>query len=75
MAGDDLTPQRGRRLSRSEREQRGYRLVVAGGIAGAISVVTAVLAIVGVLGWGLPFLALIVAAVCGVLFRRLAASR
>lgn len=75
MAGDDLTPQRGRRLSRSEREQRGYRLVVVGGVAGAISLVTAVLAVVGVLGWGLPFLALAVAAICGVLFRRLAGGR
>ena len=76
MPGDDLTPQRpSRRLSRREREDRGYRLVVAGGIAGAVSVVSAVLAVAGVLGWGLPFAALIVAAVCGLLFRRLARTR
>ncbi len=75
MAGDDLTPRPRRRLSRSERESRGYRLVVVGGVAGAISVVTAVLAIAGVLGWGVPFLTLVVAAVCGLLFRRLAGQR
>jgi len=76
MPGDDLTPQRGsRRLSRREREDRGYKLVVAGGISGAIFVVGAVLAIAGVLGWGLPFLALIVAVSCALLFRRLASRR
>ena len=72
---DDLTPQPRRRLSRSERENRGYRLVVVGGAAAAITVVSAVLAIAGVLGWGLPFIALIVAVTCALLFRRLASRR
>ena len=43
---------------------------MAGGAAGLVTVVSAVLAIVGVLGWGLPILAAIVAAVCALLFRR-----
>ncbi len=69
---DDLAPRNRSRLTRSQREGRGFRLVVTGGVAGAVAVVGAVLAIVGVVGWGLPFLAAAVTAVCGFLFRRLA---
>jgi putative flippase GtrA len=72
---DDLTPRSGSRMSRRQREDRGFQLVVVGGAAAAITVVTAVLAIAGVLGWGLPFLALIVAVACALLFRRLAGRR
>ena len=72
---DDLTPRSGSRLSRRQREDRGFQLVVVGGVAAAVTVVTAVLAIAGVLGWGLPFLALIVAVSCALLFRRLASRR
>ena len=75
MAGDDLTPRSGSRMSRRQREDRGFQLVVVGGAAAAVAVVTAVLAIAGVLGWGLPFLGLVVAAVCALLFRRLASRR
>ena len=57
-------------MSRSAREQRAYRLVLAGGASGAVAVVGFVLAIVGVIGFGLPFIAAIVAAVCLLLFRR-----
>lgn len=59
-------------MTRSEREKRGYRLVVAGGISAAVAVVGFVLAIVGVIGMGIPFTAAIIAAVCAFLFRRLA---
>ena len=59
-------------MSRRQREDRGFQLVVVGGAAAAITAVTAVLAIAGVLGWGLPFLALIIAVGCALLFRRLA---
>ncbi len=72
---DHLSPRGGSPPSRRQREDRGYKLVVVGGVAGAITVVGAVLAIVGVLGWGLPFIALVVAAVCAFLFRRLANAR
>jgi putative flippase GtrA len=56
--------------SRRSREQRAYRLVLAGGTAAAVAVVTFVLAAVGILGFGIPILAVIVAVVCGLLFRR-----
>jgi len=69
---DDLSPRSGSRLSRSQRENRGFRLVAIGGVAGAVAVVGTLLAIIGVVGWSLPFLAVAVAAVCGFLFRRLA---
>jgi hypothetical protein len=66
----DLTPRRGGPPSRRAREQRAFRLAVTGGVAGAVAVVGAVLAIAGVLGWGLPIIAAIVAAVCLLIFRR-----
>jgi hypothetical protein len=65
----DLTPSSGRRPSRRAREQRAYRLVQVGGAAGLVAVVGLVLAIVGVIGFGVPVVAAIVAAACAVLFR------
>jgi hypothetical protein len=58
-------------MSRRDRERRGYQLVVAGGVSGAVAVVGGLLAIFGVIGWGLPFVALVVAVICVILFRRL----
>jgi putative flippase GtrA len=66
----DLTRSGGGPPSRRSREQRAYRLVLAGGTAGAVAVVTFVLAAVGVMGFAIPILAVIVAVVCGLLFRR-----
>ena len=43
---------------------------MTGGAAATVAVVGVVLAIVGILGWWLPILAIIVAAICGLLFRR-----
>lgn len=54
---------------RRAREQRAYRLVVTGGVAGVIGVVGLVLAVAGVIGATLPIIALIVAAICLVMFR------
>jgi dipeptide/tripeptide permease len=68
---DDLSPRKGSGLSRRQREDRGFRLVVIGGVAGAVTVIGAVLAIAGVIGWGVPFIAAAVLAVCALLFRRL----
>jgi hypothetical protein len=65
----DLSP-RPNRTPRRAREDRAYKLVVAGGAAAVIAVVTFVLAIVGVMGFGVPVLAAIVAALCTWLFRR-----
>jgi uncharacterized membrane protein YsdA (DUF1294 family) len=60
---------------RRTREQRAYRLVVVGGSAGAIAAIGFVLAIVGVIGWGIPFVALAVAAVCLLWFRSTVGNR
>jgi putative flippase GtrA len=65
-----LEPSGSRPPSRRSREQRAYRLVVVGGTAGVVAVVTFVLAIAGAMGFGVPVIAAIVAAICWVLFRR-----
>ena len=65
-----LEPRGGSRPTRKQREQRAYRLVLAGGTAGVIAAVGLILAAVGVIGFGIPLIAAIVAAVCFVLFRR-----
>jgi hypothetical protein len=63
---------RGSYTPRRAREKRAYQLVVGGTVAGGVGVVGAVLAIAGVIGWGLPVVALIVCAICIALFRRTA---
>jgi hypothetical protein len=55
---------------RRAREQRAYRLVLVGGTAGLVGVVGLMLAIAGAIGAGLPIIALVIAAICAVLFRR-----
>jgi hypothetical protein len=65
-----LSPRGGGPPSRRSREQRAYRLVQVGGVAATVAVVGAILAIVGAIGFGLPLIAAIVAAICLVLFRR-----
>jgi hypothetical protein len=57
------------RVPRRTREQRAYRLVVLGGGLGAVAVVGFVLAIAGVIGIGIPFIAAVLAVVCLLLFR------
>jgi hypothetical protein len=66
---------RGSYTPRRVREQRAYRLVVAGSVAGAVGVVGIVLAVAGVIGAGLPIIALIVAALCAVGFTRTVGRR
>lgn len=66
----DLAPSSGGPPSRRSRERRAYNLILAGGAAGTVAVVGAVLAIVGVIGFAIPVLAVIVAAICALLFRR-----
>jgi hypothetical protein len=66
---------RGDYTPRRVREQRAYRLLVVGGVTGTIGVAGLVLSVVGVVGAGWPIIALIVAAVCLVLFRRTVGSR
>jgi hypothetical protein len=66
----DLARGSGGPPSRRSREKRAYQLVVGGATAGAIGVVGLVLAVVGVIGYGIPVLALVIAVVCLLLFRR-----
>jgi putative flippase GtrA len=61
---------RGSYTPRRAREQRAYRLAITGGTAGAIGIVTFVLAIAGVMGWTIPIIAIVVAVLCGVMFNR-----
>jgi hypothetical protein len=61
---------RGGYSPRRQREQRAYRLVAGGGLAGTVAVVSVVLALVGAITWGLPIVAIIVTVVCFWMFRR-----
>jgi hypothetical protein len=70
----DLIPGGGRPPSRRQRERRAYQLVLAGGGAGVVAVVSAILALVGILGWSLPVAAALIAVVCAILFRRTVGS-
>jgi hypothetical protein len=60
---------------RRVREQRAYRMVVVGGAAGAVGVVSLVLAVFGVIGATLPIIAFIVAALCVFGFMRATGQR
>jgi len=66
----DIERRRGSGLSRKQREQRAYRLVLATGAFGLIGVVGLLLAILTSFGAGLPILSLIIAAICFMLLRR-----
>ena len=70
VQGVGLSPSSGGPPSRRGRERRAYQLVLAGSAAGTIAVVGFILAIVGVMGFAIPFIAAIVAVVCVLLFRR-----
>ncbi len=60
---------------RRAREQRAYRLVKVGGAATAVAVVGLVLDVAGVIGAGIPLIAIIVAVICFVMFRSVTARR
>jgi hypothetical protein len=66
---------RGGYTPRRVRERRAYQLVVTGGVASAVFVVSLVLSIAGVIGGTLPVISIIVAVICLVLFRRTVGSR
>jgi hypothetical protein len=63
------------RLSRRQREQRAFRLVLATGVFGVVTVLGIVLAIAGAIGGGVPFLAAVLAIACGLLLRRTLSGR
>ena len=64
-----MAPRSGGPPSRRKREQRAFQLVVVGGVSSAVAVIGVVLALIGVIGFGIPALALIIAAVSALLFR------
>ncbi len=66
---------RGSYTPRRSRERRAYQLVVTGGVAGAVGVVSLVLALIGVIGYGLPVISIIVAIICVVMFQRMVGTR
>ena len=66
---------RGSYTPRRQRERRAYQLAVGGATAGVIGVVSLVLAVAGVLSFGLPVILLIVAALCYVGFQRTVSGR
>jgi hypothetical protein len=68
---NSLEPRRRSYLSRSQKERRGYQLVVVGGVSAAVAVVGFILAIAGAIGGGIPLVAAIVAVICVIMFRRL----
>jgi hypothetical protein len=61
---------RGSYTPRRTREQRAFRLVQVGGAASVVAVAGIILDIVGVIGAGIPVIAIIVAIVCFYMFRR-----
>jgi hypothetical protein len=61
---------RGNYTPRRARERRAYRLVQAGGVASVVAVAGIILDIVGVIGAGIPVIAIIVTIVCFYMFRR-----
>ena len=58
-------------MTRSQKEKRGFQLVVAGSVSAAVAVVGFVLALFTSFSGTIPFVALVVAIVCFVMFRRL----
>ncbi len=66
---------RGSYTPRRAREQRAYRLVVTGGVAGTVGVVGLLLSFAGVIGAGIPIIAIVVAIVCLVMFRSMTSAR
>ena len=66
----DLERRSGSGLTRRQREQRAYRLVLASGALGAIFVATTILAIVTAFTWTIPVLSAILAVICVILLRR-----
>jgi hypothetical protein len=65
-----LEPRSGSRPTRRERERRAYRLTLATGATALAAVAGFVLALLDVIGAGLPFLLLVVAVVLGLMLRR-----
>ena len=66
----DIERRGGSRLTRKQREERAYRLVLATGAFGLIGAAGILLAIFTGFGMGWPILSLVIAAICFMLLRR-----
>jgi hypothetical protein len=66
----DLERRGGSRLSRQDREQRAYRLVLATGALGVVAVAGFILALIDVIGFFIPVVAVVLAVICVLLLRR-----
>ena len=66
----DIERRGGSQLNRQKRVDRAYKLVVASGALGLVGVAGILLAIVGIGSAGWPVLALIIAAILFMAFRR-----
>ena len=66
---------RGNYTPRRQRERRAYQLAVGGTTAGVVGAGGLVLAVVGIVSFGLPIVALIIAALCYVGFQRAVSGR
>lgn len=71
----DLEPRGDRRLTRREREDRAYKLVLATGGLGAVAVIGAILATLDIIGGTLPLLAAVLAVICFIMLRRILNGR
>jgi len=59
-------------MSRSQKEKRGFQLVMVGGVSAVVAVVGFALAVVTSFPGSIAFIAAAIAIVCAVMFRRLA---
>jgi hypothetical protein len=66
----NIEPRSPKRLSRKQRETRAFQLLVAGSALGGVAVIGLLLAVIDVVGAGIPILAGILAVICFMLFRR-----
>jgi hypothetical protein len=66
----DLEPRRRAGMSRREREQRAYTLVLATGGLAVLTIVLVILAVVGAVGFGWALLAALLSIAAGYLVRR-----
>jgi hypothetical protein len=66
---------RGGYTPRRVREQRAYRLLLAGGASGVAGVVALVLSVAGTISALWPILLIAIAVLCGMMFRGLTSRR
>lgn len=57
-------------MTRKQREDRAYKLVLATGASSTVAVISAILALTPFLGSGLPILAALIAVLCFIMLRR-----